>query len=429
MTGLAALPDVKWEIGLAGPTTNPLYMRVGDPIRGEVGTTFQVGPEDIWSDITEWVRSWSVRYWFARDDGVGPIRYESGTCTIEVNNGDRRFDPTNLSGPYTSAGVSLLGPMVPVRGTGYYNGIAYRMYYGLTDAFKPAYPDPLWSTVTITASDPFKVFASIDRPASAPAGGSEDSGARVTRVLNSLNWPIEDRIIDVGDSTLQATTLADTGLAELQLTADSEYGEFYMDADGNAVFRRRHAILVDSRSNMAQATFGDGGGSEIPYRDTVVDADDATMANYVSITRVGGAEQTTNNATSEARYLRKSYTRTDLIMETDTVALDYAAMILYQHKDPEVRFSSIELGVPRLDTAALAWPAMLGLERGDRVTILLDPPGGGTNSQDLYIRGIEHSSDGNDWKTTFGLESASRSQFMTVGHATLGRVGFNAVAF
>jgi hypothetical protein len=427
--GIAALPQVKWEIGLAGPTTNPVYMRVGDPIRGEVGTTFQVGPEDIWSDITAWVRSWSVKYGYARDDGVGPIRYESGTCTVELNNGDRRFDPTNLSGPYTSAGVSLLGPMVPVRGTAYYGGIAYRLYYGLSDAFKPTYPGPTWSTVTLTASDPFKVFTSIDRGASAPVGGSEDSGARISRILNSLNWPVEDRIIDVGDTTLQATTLEGGGLAELQLVSDSEYGEFYMDADGNTVFRRRHAVLADARSNTAQATFGDGGGSEIPYRDTAVDSDDATMANYVSITRVGGAAQVANDATSEAAYLRKTYSRTDLIMETDAGALDYAKMILYQHKDPEVRFSSIDLGVPRPDVAAIAWPAMLGLRRGDRATVIRRPPGGGTNSLDVYVRGIEHSSDGGDWKTTFGLESASRSQFMTVGHATLGRVGYNAVAF
>jgi hypothetical protein len=319
--------------------------------------------------------------------------------------------------------------MVRVRGTAYYGGIAYRLYYGLSDAFKPTYPGPTWSTVTLTASDPFKVFTSIDRTAVAPVGAGEDSGARVSRILNNLNWPVEDRLIDIGDTTLQATTLQGNGLAELQLVTDSEYGEFYMDADGIAVFRRRHAILADTRSNTPQATFGDGGGSEIPYRDTAVDSDDATMANYVSITRVGGVEQVVEDTTSETRYLRKTYPRSDLIMQTDSDALNYAAMILYQHKDPEVRFSAIELGVPRPDIAALAWPAMLGLRRGDRVTEIRRPPGGFTNTQDCYIRGIEHGSDGNDWKTTFGLESASRSQFMTVEHATLGRVGLNAVAF
>jgi hypothetical protein len=283
--------------------------------------------------------------------------------------------------------------------------------------------------VTLTASDGFKVFASINRTAVAAVGAGDDSGARISRILNSLGWPADDRIIDTGDTLLQATTLEGGGLAELQLTSDSEYGEFYIDPDGNAVFRRRHAILADARSNTAQAVFGDGGGSEIPYRDTSVDADDMTMANYVSITRVGGAEQVASDAASIARYLQKDFPRSDLIMQTDADALNYAEMILYQHKDPELRFGSIELGVPRPGVAALAWPAMLGLHFGDRATVIRRPPGGGTNTQDVYIRGIEHASDGGGWTTSFALESASRSQFWAIGHPTLGRLGYNAIAF
>jgi hypothetical protein len=429
VSGIAAIPDVKWEIGLTGPTTDPTWWHVGDPVRGVVGT-FTVPPEDVWSDITDWVRSWSLRRGAARGDGVGPIRYEAGTCTLELNNGDRRFDPTNLSGPYVSGGVSLLTPMVRVRGTAYYAGVPYRLITTLADFFKPQYPGPTWSTVTLAASDAFKVFTSMKRTAVAAVGGGEDAGARIGRILNSLGWPVDDRIIEAGDTLLQATTLEGDGLAELQLTTDSESGEFYIDPDGNTVFRRRHAILADARSNTAQAVFGDGGGSEIPYRDTAVDSDDATMANYVSITRVGGTEQVASDATSIARFLQKDYSRSDLIMQTDADGLNYAQMVLYQHKDPEVRFSSVELGIPRPANAALAWPVMFGLELGDRVTVVRRPPGGGTNTQDCYVRGIEHAEGDGNWTTTFALESASRSQFWTIGHPTLGQVGTgNAIAW
>jgi hypothetical protein len=428
VSGIAAIPDVKWEIGLTGPTTDPLVWHIGDATRGLIGTA-KIGSADIWSDVTEWVRSWSIRRGASRDDGPGPIRYEAGTCTLELNNGDRRFDPTNLSGPYVSGGVTQLQPMVRVRGTAYYAGVPYRLYTGLADFFKPQYPGPTWSTVTLAASDAFKVFASINRTAVAPTGVGEDSGARIGRVLNNLGWPVEDRIIDVGDSTVQETTLEGNGLAELQLTSDTEYGEFYMDPDGNTVFRRRHAIIAEARSTTPQATFGDGGGAEIPYRDTAVDTDDTTMANYVSITNVGGVEQVANDAASETRYLRKTYQRGDLIGQSDADAMQYAQMILYQHKDPEVRFSSIELGIPRPANAALAWPAMFGLQLGDRVTVVRRPPGGGTNIQDCYVRGIEHTEGDGNWTTGFALESASRSQFWTIGHATLGRIGMNAIAF
>lgn len=29
------------------------------------------------------------------------IRYEAGKCELTLDNSDRRFDPTNLTGPYT----------------------------------------------------------------------------------------------------------------------------------------------------------------------------------------------------------------------------------------------------------------------------------------------------------------------------------------
>lgn len=428
MAGLVALPEVKWEIGLTGPTTDPDWWHIGDATRGLIGTA-AIGPDDVWSDVTQWVRSWSMRRGASRDNGPGPIVYEGGTCTLELNNGDRRFDPTNLSGPYVSGGESQLQPMVRVRGTAYRDGVPYRLITALADSWTPQYPGPTWSTVTLTASDAFKVFASQDRSPSGAVGASEDSGARVTRVLNNLGWPTDDRAVDTGDSTLQATTLDGNGLAELQLVADSEYGEFYIDPEGTAVFRRRLALAADTRSNTSQVTFGDGGGSEIPYRTVNVDADDTTMANYVSIARAGGAEQTASDAASISRYLRKVHQRTDLLMETDAVALDYAKFVLARSKDPEVRFGQIQMGVPRSSVAALAWPAMLGLELGDRVTVIRRPPGGGTNSRDCYIRGVEHSSDGGDWSTTLTLETADRTDYWVIGNATLGRIGSAVLAF
>lgn len=425
------IPQIRVEIGLSGPTVGPLIWHIGDAVRGKIGTA-QIGADDIWSDITSSVRSWSFRRGASRADGLN-LRYEAGTLTVELNNGDRAFDPTNLAGPYVSGGVTELTPMVRVRLTAIWSGVAYPLITALADSWVPDYNTPTWSITTLTATDADKVFATEDRAAVAPVGASEDSGARISRILDSAGWNADDRSIPAGDSTLQATTLDGNVMSELLLTQDSELGELYVDALGSVVFRNRLALLTDARSNTAQAVFGDAGigAGEIPFAASPVDYDDQTLANRVSITRVGGTEQVAEDTASQAKYLRKTYQRADLIMETDGEALNYAGQLLSQAKEPELRFRQVDFNVARAGTGDLIWPALLARELGDRVTVRRRPPGGGSvNERDVFIRGIAMSSDGADWKVSFNpLQAASRAQFFTIENPTLGRIGLNAIAF
>jgi hypothetical protein len=425
------IPEVRIEIGLSGPTVGPLIWHIGDALRGKIGTA-QIGADDVWSDITDYVRNWSFRRGASRADGLN-LRYEAGTLSVELNNGDRRFDPTNLSGPYVSGGVTELTPMVRVRLTAIWAGIAYPLITTYADSWVPDYTTPNWSTTTLTATDAFKVFASQDLAAVGSIGAGEDSGARINRILNALGWNVDDRSVSTGDSTLQGTTLEGNGMTQLLLTQDSELGELYVDTVGNVVFRNRLAVLLDARSNTTQATFGDAGigAGEIPYAASPVDYDDQTLANKVSITNVGGTEQIAQDAASQASYLVSGYQRSDLLLQTDSEALNYAKQLLSQAKDPELRFRQVDFNVPRAGTGNLIWPTLLGRELGDRVTVVRRPPGGGSsNSRDVFIRGVAMSSDGADWKVSFNpLQSASRQQFFTIGHATLGRIAFNAIAF
>lgn len=427
--GSVSLPTVRVEVGLSGPTTAADVFHVGDPIRGKVGVA-KIGADDVWVDVTAYVRSWSLRRGASRGDGLN-LRYEAGTCTVELNNGDRRFDPSNLSGPYASGGISSLQPMVRVRITAEWAGVAYPLITALADRWLPDYTTTTWSTTTLTATDAFKVFTAQDRTAGSPQGGGELSGARINRVLDSLGWPAEDRVIAAGDSTLQATTLEGNGITELQLVQDSELGELYIDAEGDVVFRNRNAILTEARSNTSQGSFGDAGigTGEIPYAQAPVDNDDTTQANYISISNAGGTEQVAQDAASQARYLTKTYQRLDLLQETDAAALNYALALLGRAKDPELRFAQLQFNIPKPQVADDAWPQMLGRDFGDRITVVRRPPGGGTNTQDCFVRAVEHSSDGADWKTSWQLQSAARLQFFTVEHPTLGRIGSNALAF
>jgi hypothetical protein len=431
VTDLPNIPTAKIEVGLTGPTTPSSVWHIGDPVRGMIGVA-AIGAADLWVDITYAVRSWSYRRGLNRGNGIG-LRYEAGTFTAEINNGDRNFDPTHLTGIYASGGLTTLLPMVRVRLSAVWNGVAYTLLTANADAWVPDYSDPDWSVTTLTATDGFKVLTGRRRTAVTPVGAGEDSGARVGRVLDSLSWPADDRVIAVGKSVVQATDLSGDGLAEIQLTQDSEMGEFYMDAYNQAVYRNRHAVLTETRSNTAQAVFGDAGpaAGEIPYTATAVGNDDVTMANRVVAQNVGGIEQVAEDAASQARYLVKEYPKTDLILTTDAEALNWAEFVLGESKDPELRFERLDFNVARPDAAETAWPALLGRELGDRVTVIRRPPGGGDpNERDCWVRGIEMNSNGEDWKVSMPLETTTRTNYWTIGHPTLGQIGtVNALAF
>jgi hypothetical protein len=384
---------------------------------------------EVWTDITAYANSFSVRRGASRAEG--PIlRFEAGTCSITLDNADRRFDPTNLSGPYVSAGRTQVTPMRAVRIVATYNGTEYPIFKGYADAWDISYDEPAMSTCVLTATDATKVLADVDRVALGSAvGAGELSGARVNRVLDSVSWPMgaDFRTIAAGDSTLQGTTMDRSAWEELVKVQDSEIGQVYLDAAGRVVFRNRHANMEDARSATVQGAFGDGAG-ELPFDDAQIAYDDDALANLVRIANMGGTQQTAEDVTSQREYLTHTHERTDLILQTDSEAADYAAFVLHQSKDPELRFTSLSI-LPHDDPDNL-FPQVLGRDFGDRVRLTRRPPGGGTVTRDAFVVGINHEVSGpNQWRTTWALQSATRWAFVTLDHSSLGALDANALAY
>jgi hypothetical protein len=425
-----SLPTVYVDVGFTATATAGVFT-VGDPLLGRVGLN-PVGAADIWTDVTPYVRSWSTKRGAGKGDDP-TLRFDPGTCSIEFNDGDRRFDPNNLAGPYVTAGVTQVEPMRRVRIRAVWNGVTYPIFYGYADDWQPSYQGNSWTYTTLTATDATKIFAAYDRTASTVQGASETSGARITRILDQFGWPAGDRVIATGNTTLQATTLDGNMLGELQLVQDTEQGEFYLDAQGRTVFRNRQASLSETRSTTSQATFGDGGYAatgEIPYADAVQSTPSDTLVNSIDAARAGGTEQHVEDSASVSRYLRKSHTRDDLLMEDDAGALQWANWIKYQYATPSRRFARLEFNTPGYGVESVFWPAMLGRDFGDRITVKRRPAGGGSPIvQDCFVRGVEHQSDGAAWTSAFVLQAADRSSFFVVGDPILGRVGFNAVGY
>lgn len=428
------MPTLTVEVAFSTGADLGTLLQLDDPSRGKLNTgTLGSGVADtpVWTDISAYVRGGSIIRGSNRVD-TPIVTYEAGTLTVILRNEDARFDPNNLDGPYVDAlnGTTQVTAMRAVRVRATWSGTTYDLFRGFVDAWEVQWVEPDYSECTLTATDAFKVFTGDDRPAVAAVGGGDTTGARVGRILDSTGWPASDRTIATGDTTVQATTLEGGVLAELQLTTDTELGELYMDGAGKVVFRNRLAMLEDTRSNTSQATFGDGGGAELPYLELQTSNDDSTFFNKVRVTAAGGTEQVANDGTSQVLYYTKTFApSSELLMETDAVALAYAQWLLHVAADPETRFVGMVVN-PRSAESTL-FPQVLGREIGDRVTVIRRPPGGPTVTRDQFIRGIEHDFSAQEWQTTWSFQDADRyGSFLVLDHATLGKLDSgNALAF
>ncbi|WP_271215870.1 hypothetical protein [Streptosporangium carneum] len=418
------MPRLVVEVAFTSGANLGTALHLDDASRGRLGTgTLAAG--DTWVEVSADVKVPAITTRRGSTRVESPlVRYEAGTGTVVLDDPDQRFDPTNLSGPYVSGGRSQVTAMRAVRIRAVWNNTAYPLFRGFADSWDLDW-GPTTATVSVPCTDAFKALAAKRRSTGMPVGDGEDIGARIHRILDSAGWPAEDRLIGTGSTALQATTLEGDPLAEAQLAADTEIGELYADAEGRVRFRGRMALLTDARSAVSQATFGATPGVvELP-----ISTDDAQLYNEVKITRVDGVEQIVTDPGSMDEFLPHTFERSDLLMTTDAEAASYAAWILYISSEPEVRFDKIVI-YPRRDPAVL-WPQVLGREIGDRITCVRVPPTGGSPViRDSFIRGIEHEIEGQRWKTTWHLQSATKvGSFLTLNNATTGRLDFNALAY
>jgi len=282
---------------------------------------------------------------------------------------------------YTGATWTLNGAITQVTPN------VYDLWRGYVDEWLVGWDDPQDSRVVLTATDGFKILARVDNDASGAVGASELSGARITRLLDAAGWPTGDRWIDYGHTTVQATTLAQNALTELYLTSDTELGFVFMDQVGRFTFLDRWRRLTLRKQPIF--TFGDADDDiELPYSDLVVSNNDDLVYNDISIARVGGSAQTTNDSTSISESLTRSFTRTDLIMETDAVAADYAGVILAESKDSDLRFDRLTISSSADDRL---WPVMFSPLLGNRITVNRTPPGGGSRiTRECFVEGVTY---------------------------------------
>lgn len=115
----------------------------------------------VWTDVTAYVRGLS----FQRGRSTELEQFQTGSASVVLSNADRRFDPLYASSPYAGA----LTPLRPIRITlEHIDGASATqttpVFFGYIDGWPQTYETYGDATVTVNASDMFKVLNSLTLP-------------------------------------------------------------------------------------------------------------------------------------------------------------------------------------------------------------------------------------------------------------------------
>lgn len=109
------MPYVDVDVAFTSGSTNAQYLLLDDPVRGKLDVgklapgSSSIGGE-LFEPVSDYVSAVEITQGATRLDGP-LVRYETGNASVTFRNEDRRFDPTNLDGPY------VVGTGVPTTGT------------------------------------------------------------------------------------------------------------------------------------------------------------------------------------------------------------------------------------------------------------------------------------------------------------------------
>jgi len=361
--------------------------------QGIIGTNVLADSAALVVDVSSQVDGITTR----RGRNAEADQFQTGTCTLRIVDQNGDFNPMNTAGPY----YGLLDPMRKLEISATHLGVTYPIFSGFITGYDTLTPQEAGVDVvytTITAVDAFRLLQNAQITTVVDATAGQLSGTRINKLLDQVAWPASMRDVDAGLTTLQADPGTQrTALAACQTVSTSEYGAFYVDAAGSFVFQDR--ALTSSSIGATPTVFTDTGG-DIKYFDAQWVLNDVLVYNQANITRTGGTTQTATNAASISKYFLHSYTQTNLLMQTDAVALDYAQAYCASRAETTVRCDALTLDLytENYDSGIVA---ALDLDFFDPITVTTSQPGSSSLVKTLQIFGVAMTIRPNKWQVKF----------------------------
>jgi hypothetical protein len=371
---VGVIPEVRVE--LIVPDPNAPYLTLDDPVRGELDNASYPlfdGDPSTTVDLTAESFAYSTRR--GRSSELDEI--STGTLAVSFRN---------------YAGTYLPASLVPAN-TDIVPGKRVRLYLDDVGVFDGRIAD--WeleynydrtATAQLVAVDALGVLAESELADWTTTAQTSD--VRIEAVLDraEVDFPANRDIAtgstggDIGADVVDAGTNA---LVYVQKITYSDLGYVYASRLGVLTFEPAASIIT-----TVQAAFADD-GTGIPFSGIQPSSSTRYLYNRVSITRRGGVEQIVEDAASQALYGVRTLSKSDLLMNSDTDALNLAGSLLSFYKDPATRIEALTVNLGALTAAQRT--QVLSLELGDFASVTWTPQGSTQLALGARIEGIDLS--------------------------------------
>lgn len=390
---------------------------IGDPVNGRLGFGILgdgTAPALV-IDVTDVTRSINIK----RGRNILQDTYEAGSATVRIYDPTGRFNPQNTSS-------DLFGQLTPLRKmriSASYLGSNYYLFSGYTTTYTYTYDQAEnVSYVDITAVDGFRLFNLANITTVTGSANGDTTSQRIGEILDTVSFPISMRTFDTGNSLCQADPATTrTALNAIKNAEFSEQGAFYMDAEGQAIFKNRNSVVASAGNTPIE--FNQTG--DIPYKNLAFAFDDKLIINQATITRIGGTAQFAEDAGSVATYFPHSVNYDNLVVQTDTDANNIARIYVSTRSTTTIRIDSMQVDL--LDPA-VPTGTMLAMDYFTNVDISNIQPDGSTITKNLQVQGISWDITPNRWLGTFTTLEPITDGFI-IGNTTYGVLGDDILGY
>ena len=323
-------------------------------------------------------------------------QFEANQGTVRIYDPNGWWNPQNTASPY----YGFLSPNKKIVISATYSGTTYTQFSGYINAYQYSFPTDMgFGYVDLVVTDAFRLFNIAEITTVAGTSNGQTTGARITNILDSLNYPTSLRAINTGDQLVQN----DPGTTRIALSAMKnvefvEQGAFYIDANGIATFKSRSNVI--KTNGAAPVTYFSNDGTGITYSNIKFAHDDKLIVNSAVFTNIGGTAQTYSDSTSIAQYFLHTVSNNNLVGYNNAQALDNAKLYVQTRKDTTIRIDAIsqDLTTPDYNAGILA---ALTLDYFSTVTIKNVQSNGSTVTKTLQVMGSNYTITPTSYDITF----------------------------
>jgi hypothetical protein len=356
-----------------------------------------------------------------------------GTCTVVLNNEDRRFDPGNIYSPY--AGFLVPGRAVVVTATPVGGLVASpALFTGIVDDWDLSYDVSGRSVAVVRAVDALGVLGRGEFDAWTTTA-AQLPGARLASILDrpEVAYPTSNTSLATGVDSLQGDNVSwgSNVLNYMQLVVRGDLGYLFASRTGVLTFLdRNYPVGAVALADFDDGSFNPGNPA---FSSISAQVGSESLLGRVGVDRTGGTKQTATvaNPTQWAATYGgiRSLSFPATVLANDTQSLALATYILNLYSTPAYRIN--ELVVDVVPMSFINQATMVVMELAKTVRVFFTPNRtGAIIQQTLVVQGIRHDITPGVHTMTLNLQPAPLPAFRldssTYGHLdnTTYRLGF-----